>query len=237
MSSPAKSDSLAEYALTADSFPAFYGKLMAIRFPLAVEEVLDLRSLINHTADDVEEPAESPQSREFNESLLAAIASFGIENKHHSERLLKVLSVLRALHYQHTVRSRDTELRIRSALAENREVKSRSRRYGNFMLLGMTASAIVWAAMTEANWFIRMLTFVFALLAWDYYHSLPTLDREMERLTKQLNELLRKRVSSLNWKTLIHKLSLILGYKRIQGIEVFRHREEHEIVRGPRAYH
>jgi hypothetical protein len=34
---------------------------------------------------------------------------------------------------------------------------------------------------------------------------------------------LRNRLDTLNWKTLIHKLSLILGYKQIQGIEVFRH--------------
>ena len=37
-----------------------------------------------------------------------------------------------------------------------------------------------------------------------------------------LNLLLRQRVESINWRTLIHKLALLLGYKRIQGVEVFR---------------
>ena len=59
------------------------------------------------------------------------------------------------------------------------------------------------------------------LLAWDYYHSLPVLEREQRRLTQELNELLRNRVDSINWKTMIHKLSLILGYKVVEGIEVF----------------
>jgi len=34
-------------------------------------------------------------------------------------------------------------------------------------------------------------------------------------------DVLRQRVNSLNWKTLIHKLALVLGYKRVPGVEVF----------------
>jgi len=36
---------------------------------------------------------------------------------------------------------------------------------------------------------------------------------------------LRKRVDTLNWRTLIHKLALLLGYKQIQGVDVFRHEQ------------
>ena len=47
----------------------------------------------------------------------------------------------------------------------------------------------------------------------------------MEQYTLGVNEILRKRVDSLNWRTLIHKLSLLLGYKQIKGVEVFRHEQ------------
>jgi len=232
-----KSENLAEYGLTADSFPAFYNKIIAMRFPIAVEEVLDLRSLVNHTADIFEEPTDTPQYREFQESLLVAIHSFGIENKRHSERLLKLLTVLRELHYQHTVDSRDAELQLRTAQTDNQVAQSRSQRYGTYALLAMAISAITWLGLPDPAWPIKLLTAIFAFLAWDYFHSLPMLGRELDRHTKQLNELLRKRVDSLNWKTLIHKLALILGYKRIQGIEVFRHNEDHDTVYRPRTYH
>ncbi len=232
-----KSDSLAEYGLTAASFPAFYSKITSMRFPLAVEEVLELRSLVNHTADIFEEPADTPQFREFRESLLTAIHSFGIENKHHSERLLKLLAVLRELHYQHSVDSRDTEQRLRAALADGKNARSRSVHYGIYALLATAACAIVWFGLQNPNWPIKALTTIFALLGWDYFHSLPILDREMDRNTKQLNEVLRKRVDSLNWKTLIHKLSLILGYKQIQGVEVFRRNPERDRTYRPRTYH
>ncbi len=237
MVSLVKSDNLAEYGLTADSFPAFYNKIISMRFPIAVEEVLDLRSLVNHTADIFEEPIDTPQYREFRESLLAAIHSFGIENKHHCERLLRLLAVLRGLHYQHTVASRDTEQRLRAALADDKDARSRSVHYGIYALLATALCTIVWFGMPNPNWPIKALTTVFAFLGWDYFHSLPMLDREMERNTKQLNEVLRKRVDSINWKTLIHKLSLILGYKQIQGIEVFRHNQEHDRTYRPRTYH
>ncbi|MHB8455038.1 MAG: hypothetical protein ACYDDO_10160 [Acidiferrobacterales bacterium] len=237
MISLVNSDNLAEYGLTAASFPAFYSKITSMRFPLAVEEVLELRSMVNHTADIFAEPDDTPQYREFRESLLTAIHSFGIENKHHSERLLKLLAVLRELHYQHTVDSRDTEQRLRAAIADGKDARSRSVHYGIYALLATAVCVIVWFGMQNPNWPIKALTTVFALLGWDYFHSLPILEREMDRNTKQLNEVLRKRVDGLNWRTLIHKLSLILGYKQIQGVEVFRHNQEHDRTYRPRTYH
>ena len=62
-------------------------------------------------------------------------------------------------------------------------------------------------------------------MARPYFHALPLLDREMERLTRDINDVLRKRVDTLNWRTLIHKLALLLGYKQIQGVDVFRHEQ------------
>ncbi len=233
----ANSENLAEYSLTAGTFPAFYNKITSIRFPIAVEEVLDLRSLINHTAESFEEPADSLQNREFQDSLLAAIHSFGIENRHHSERLVRLLTVVRGLHYQHVLDSRDAEQRLRTAQSDNRKARSCSVRYGTYALLVMAACAVGWFVMQQPGWPIRLLTLSFSILALDYFHSLPKLDRERDRYTKELNDVLRMRVDSLNWRTLIHKLSLILGYKQIKGIEVFRHNDERGSVRRWRSLH
>jgi hypothetical protein len=59
----------------------------------------------------------------------------------------------------------------------------------------------------------------------------------MERLTHDLNDVLRKRVDTLNWRTLIHKLALLLGYKQIQGIDVFRHEQTDQGNTGPYLHH
>ncbi len=232
-----KSDNLAEYSLTAATFPAFYRMISAMRFPIAVEKVLDLRSLINHTADAFEEPTDSPQNREFQESLLAAIHSFGIENRHYSERLLRLLTVVRGLHYQHTIESRDAEQRLRAAHADNRRARSHSARYGIYALVAMTGCAVSWYAMLQPGWPVKLLTLSFAVLALDYFHSLPKLDQERDTYSRELNEVLRQRITDLNWRTLIHKLSLILGYKQIKGIEVFSHDDGHSEPRRPQSLH
>jgi hypothetical protein len=70
-------------------------------------------------------------------------------------------------------------------------------------------------------WLAQAAALGSAVVALRYFHSLPRLDREMEQHTLELNEVLRKRLDTLNWRTLIHKLSLLLGYKKIHGIEVF----------------
>lgn len=215
-------DTLGSYTLTTEGFPDFYTRILAIRFPISVAEVLELRDLINHSADIYEEPADIPQNREFRESLESAIQSFGIENRHHCERLLGVLSMLRGMHYRHTIATRDAEQRLRRQQAENRTARAHSLRYGVVALASMLATGVAWFTLVEAGWLLRLLTLVAAVVALGYFHSLPMLDRDLERVTQDLNAVLRRRVESLNWRTLIHKLALLLGYKKIEGIEVFR---------------
>ncbi len=237
MQSLVNSDNLAEYGLSAITFPAFYKKITSMRFPIAVAEVLELRSLINHTADCFEEPTDSPQNREFRDSLLAAIHSFGIDNRHHAERLLRLLTVIRGLHYQHTIESRDAEQRLRASQADNRESRARSVLYGTYAMAAMTACAVGWYLTKQPGLPVKLLTLLFAVLGLDYFHALPRLDRERENYAKEISEVLRQRIDSLNWRTLIHKLSLILGYKQIQGIEVFQHIEERGRMDRPYSIH
>ena len=218
-------DTLSGLTLTTRDFPAFYGRIVAMRFPISVAEVLELRDLINHSADVHEEPADIPQNREFRESLESAIHSFGIENRQHGERLLRVLSMLRNMHYQHTIASRNTEQRLRELQTGNQTTRRHSLRNGVLALLAMLGTGMAWLSLGEDSWLLKLLPLTAAVVALGYFHSLPLLDREMERLTRDLNDALRKRVETLNWRTLIHKLALLLGYKQIQGIDVFRHEQ------------
>jgi len=216
-------DTLSGFTLTTQDFPEFYARVLALRFPISVAEVLELRDLINHSADVHEEPADIPQNREFRESLESAIYSFGVENRQHGERLLRVLSMLRNMHYQHTIESRDAEQRLRQQQADNRTARRHSLRNGVLALLTMLGTGLAWFFLEGAGWLLKFLPLTAAIVALGYFHALPLLDREMERLTRDLNEVLRRRVDTLNWRILIHKLALLLGYKQIQGIDVFRH--------------
>ncbi len=218
-------DTLSGLTLTTRDFPEFHTHIMALRFPIDVAEVLELRDLINHSAAVFEEAADTPQNREFRESLETAIQSFGIENRYHNERLVRVLNMLRGMHYQHIVASRDAERRLREQQAENRIARRNSLRNGILALLTMLGTGVAWFSLEGSNWLLKLLPLTAAIIALGYFRALPQLDREMERLTRDLNDLLRRRVDTLNWRTLIHKLALLLGYKQIQGIDVFRHEQ------------
>jgi len=218
-------DTLAGFTLSIAGFPDFYSRITALRFPVSVAEVLELRDLIHHSVDVYEEPPNIPQNREFRESLENAIQSFGIENPHHSERLLRILTMLRGMHYHHTIMSRNSEQALRRDQGENRARRRASLRYGVLSLLATAVLGAYWGIAAEAVLALKLGVLGGAVLAFIFIHSLPKYDADMERLTRELNDVLRKRVDMLNWRTLIHKLSLLLGYKQIQGIEVFRHEQ------------
>lgn len=219
------SDTLGGFTLTSAGFPDFYTRIQNLRFPISVADVLELRDLINHSADVYEEPADIPDNREFRESLEAAIHSFGIENRHHSERLLKVLTMLRSMHYQHTISSRNAEQQLRDWQAENRKAQKSAMRYGITSLVVTGLFMLGWMLPNSPGMLLKILPLASAMLAFHYFHSIPILEGKREALAKDLNEVLRKRVDALNWRTMIHKLSLLLGFKQIQGVEVFRHEQ------------
>jgi hypothetical protein len=216
-------DTLGGYTLTSDRFPDFHARILSLRFPIDVAEVLELRDLINHSADFHEEPSDTPQLREFRESLEDMIHSFGIENRHHCERLLRVLVMLRDLHYQHAIASRDAELRLRQQQAENRMARRVNRRNARMALVLMAITGCLWLVTDNAGWVIKLLPLVPALAALGYFHALPVLDRDMQRLTAEFNTVMRMRVESMDWRSLIHRLALLLGFKQIKGIQVFHH--------------
>lgn len=214
-------DSLANHRLTAKTFSDFYRKIKGLRFPIEVADVMELRDTINHAADGYTPPPSSPDYRQFLGAIQSAIESFGIESKRHSDHLKKVFTMLRELHYQHSIRSRNKEFELRQLQDDNRLAYSKSMRYAIVAVIGGVAGSIVWLSLAQAGWIIKSSTILLSYLALDYFHSLTTLDRELKIITYELNALLRDRVEALNWKILIHKLSLILGFKNIEGVDVF----------------
>jgi hypothetical protein len=217
-----ESASVFDLHLTPAGFPAFYRHLSSLRFPLPVAQVLELRSLVNQSVDDYHQAATTPGYRHFCRALLSAIESFGIESRHHNERLLKTLAFIRDLHYRHSVASRDQEIGLRQAMRNNRRARGQSIEYGLLFLLSAILLMIFWIYLSTPAWWVKLATLVSAYLSWDYFHTLPLLDREWQNLRLQLNQSLRNRIDSVNWKRMIHKLALILGFKTICGIEVFR---------------
>ncbi len=222
--------------LTPDSFNAFYTKFISLRFPMKIAHVLELRYLINHSVDRYKEPTPTPTYRQFRESLQSALDSFSIDNRRHSERMLKILSMFRDIHYAHSIASRNAERRLRENMERNRDEYAKAVRYGLFFIFAGVSFIVIWLATADANLVIKLLPVAYFWLSLRYFHKLPALETEQEKLTLEINDVLRRRVNSLNWKTLIHKLALVLGYKRVPGVEVFDVDVDHEQI-DRSAYH
>lgn len=223
-------------SLDVSTLPLFYRTLQSLRFPLRVEQVLDLRSAINLAIDTWQEPPLTRDHREFRERLERTLEKSDIDSRHR-ERMLKLAALLRELHYDHSRQSSERELRLRDKQGENAYAQRQSRKVGVIWLLGGLASALIWFFQPEAGWFVKLLTVGFAYLSFDYFHALPSLARRQEELRKELNDLLRARVESIDWTALIHRLALVLGYKKERGLEVFRLRTDSETDPGSPALH
>jgi hypothetical protein len=215
------SNSFAQLSLTPEQFHAFYTAFTTLRFPLDVAEVLDLRYLINHAVDEFTEPPLTPDYRQFRESLERALDSFNIDNARHHERMLKTLALMRELHVTHSLISRNTEDSLRAAIDHNRLTRRKTVRVGLAYLITGALSVAGWFTLPGVEWMVKLLTVLFALQSWSCFHRVPRIDAQAESLRQQLNDVLRQRVAALNWKTLIHKFALVLGFKQIDGVQVF----------------
>lgn len=223
--------------LTPDTFEAVYHTIAGLRFPMDVAQVLELRYLINHSLDGFPEPAATPDYREFRDALQTVIDSIGIENKRHGERLLRILAMMRELHYHYSIKSRDTESALRADMATNRRQRTQSLRYGLLFVSGAILAGLFWMGLPEPGWPIKLLTAGLAILSWLYFRSLPELDRELKTLEASLNDLRRRRVKSIHWRQLVQKLALVLGYKHDSNVEVFRIDSDFEVPGRSRLHH
>lgn len=207
--------------LTSETFETLYNTIVGLKFPMEVARVLELRYLINHTVDAYSEPLPTPDYREFRDALQTVVDGVGIDNKRHSERMLRILSMMRELHYAYSIKTRDTESALRAEITDNRQRRQRGVRYALGLTLAAILSAILWLGVPELDWPIKVLTAAFALGAWLYLRTLPALDRALVELEKRMNQLQRHRVRSIHWRLLAQKLSLLLGFKRSSEVEVF----------------
>lgn len=210
-----------EDALTARNFPRFYRLVSSLRFPIDVSDVLELRSILNDAVDHMPEPTLTPDFRDFREALYSAIDSFGVEGKRHRERLLNILVMLRELHYNHSIASRDAENALRVQLEQVRIARRRSLNYGVGSMALVAGLAVYWFASVNPGWMIEATALLGSYAALDYFRSIPLLERQRRRINADINDVLRERVRGMDWKMLIHKLSLLMGYKRISGVSVF----------------
>ncbi len=221
---------LQDFRLTPDSFPAFYFFLVSLRFPVPVSLVLDMRSVLHFTADVLPEPVGVPHYAAFRQALKRAVSSFGITEERHRERLLKVLVMLRGVHHAHTFQSRKAERHLRGLIEHQRRARQCCVRNTILAALSAAGCFLAWIAMPLPDWRIKLATAICALFALSFYRVIPAMDDEIVRLNQQLNDILRRRIQVLRWKTLIHKLALLLGYKRITGIEIFDPVGEHDAI-------
>ncbi|MEJ2106091.1 MAG: hypothetical protein P8X48_02025 [Acidiferrobacteraceae bacterium] len=208
-------------ALTPRNFPRFYRLVSSLRFPIEVSDVLELRAVLNDAVDHAPEPVLTPDYRDFREALYSAVDSFGLESKRHAERLLAILVMLRGLHYRHSIISRDAENALRIQQEEVRIARRRSLNYGVAAMTLVGGLAAYWFVQKQPGWAVEAATLIASYGSLDQFRSLPLLDRERRRINTEINDVLRERVSSMDWKMLIHKLSLLMGYKRVSGVAVF----------------
>lgn len=217
----AQDSDLIAHNFTPETFEPIYNTLIGLRFPMDVAQVLELRYLVNHAVDDFAEPALTPDYDDFREALQSAIDAFGIENKRHSDRLLKILAMMRELHYAYSIASRDAEKNLRRQMVRNRKARKRAAAYGLGLIFAAVIAGIIWVGVGQSTWPVPLITVGLLLAAWYSLRALPGLDKKLKTLEKDLHELVRRRVKAIHWKTLIQKLALLLGYKRIRGVEVF----------------
>jgi len=200
--------------ITVSSFPAVYRTLAGLRFPADVEDVIEIRDMINQSLDRAERSAIAPRLSQLDNTFTSAIEQSGIHRQHHAEKLARILVLFRELHFQHTLMSRNREIQIRQLMADNREARASSTRLGMISIISASISFISLLALPEPSWLIKSTTLVFAIAALDYFQSLHIFDREYGILTSELNGVLRDRVGAMNRTTLARNLAAVLGYSK-----------------------
>jgi hypothetical protein len=217
----AKSDDLANQQLTVKTYPAFYRRVMRLRFPLDVAEIIELRDIIRHAADDLVEPSRLSRHQRFVEAARVEIEALGVRVPHHAERLVHILLMLRHLYYVHGARSREVEHSLQRRQAAHREAKKTSVKYGVFALAATAAAALTWAGIGDVSWPVKAITILLGYMALDCFYSLSTLSQYHKRLTRELEVVRNERVSSFEWRPLVHRIALILGYLRSGAVKPF----------------
>jgi hypothetical protein len=214
-------DDLALQQLNVDSFVQSYRQIIGMRFPVEVADVLEIRASLNQAIDERDPKQVSNGLQQFNEAVYEAISQIGLKNERHIIRLTKLMSIFRDLHHSHNTRSRKHERSLRNQIKNNQEAKSRSIGYGLFTFVLVIVGLLSWMIAGNALWFIKAGIGLLAYMSFDYFMSLKTLKLEYDILNNELNMILRRRVQTIDWKSLLQKSAMLLGFKKISGVDVF----------------
>lgn len=223
---PILSDYLARLSLSPDAFPLFYRRLVSLRFPIEVAEILELRylshQLIDGTNDGTDDGPAADGLDEFIAGRQTDMAHAAIHKPVHRSRLLRFMILIRKFHIAHHQDSADHEARLERALADNAFGRRYSRRYGR--TTGIIAGTALGSSLLLSPPAVLMpgLAIVFGYLSLDYFYSITTLRREEQRLRRELEEVRRRRVRTVNWKAVVRQSGIILGYTQPHGGEAFR---------------
>ena len=224
------SEDFAKLPDSSDAFPFFYRKLVSLRFPIEVAEILEMRYLCQRAIDECARDDRDYEWGEFTASRMADMDHVGVQKSTHRERLSRLLLLLRDYHNLHKTRSAEAEETLRASLADNRFAQERSRSYGKGGGVATLIAAISSVLLSPPAVLMQGLTVLLAYLSLDAFYSLSILRREERRLNEQLSEILRRRVRTVNWRAVVRQTGALLGYTRPLGGEAFRLEQEHEAL-------
>ncbi len=226
-SKPALSDYLAKLAIAPELFPFFYRRLVSLRFPIDVGEILELRYLSHHLIDHAENDGLGREFGEFATARRSDMDVVGISKANHRERLAQLLLLVRDYHSAHAARSDSDEAKLRAEIERNHFAQRQSRHYAKTAGSAALVAAASSFLLSPPAILMQGLTIFLTYLSLDYFYSQSTLRREERLLSCELGEILRRRVRAVNWKAVVRQTGAILGYTRPLGGEAFR--MDHEV--------
>lgn len=199
--------------INVSTFPAAYRRLICLRLPMEVADILELRDTLNQSLEHAERTGLVPDYHEYTGTLNSAVQGLGIKRQHHAHKLVGMLSLFRELHYKHTLMSRNREILLRQLVQQNDAAQSHSARFGIASLLTAVIGFITLLSLPESGWLLKAIIIVSAIASLDFFQSLRILGKEHRILSDELGAVLRDRIESMQWQTLSRNIASILGYR------------------------
>ncbi|WP_298139930.1 hypothetical protein [Acidiferrobacter sp.] len=227
------SEYLAKLPDSPDAFPFFYRRLVTLRFPIEVAEILEMRYLCQHAIDESGRYDRGDEWGEFTARRMADMDHIGVQKATHRERLSRLLLLFKDYHDLHKLRSMETEATLQAAWVDNCFAQERSTSYGKTAGMAALIAAMGSLLLSPRPLVLEGLTLLLAYVSVDSFYSLALLRRQQRRLNEQLSEILRRRVRMVNWRAVVRQTSAILGYTQPLGGEAFRLEQEHETLDEP----
>ena len=228
-SKPLLSEYFARLPNSPDAFPFFYRRLVGLRFPIEVAEILEMRYLCHQAIDQTGRDDRDYEWGEFAASRMADMEHVGVQKPTHRERLSRLLRLLKDYYALHKAGSATAEDELRQALADNRFAQERSRSYGKVAGAAALVATLSSLLLSPPAVLMQGIAILLAYLSLDSFYGLSVLRREERRLNGQLSEVLRRRVRTVNWRAVVRQTGVILGYTTPVGGEAFRLEQEHEL--------